>query len=145
MVFGKRNKGEKKQIQKPFSEAKLWRKLNRVAAHIGMKVAYPVVLLYYLFKSPQVPLRAKSLIVAALTYFIMPFDGLPDFIPFLGYTDDLSLLLTTLSNTIKYVSPEILEQTRIRIEQWFSNKEDSLRMEKEILKRMESEAKEKEA
>ena len=49
----------------------------------------------YLFKSSDVPLRAKSLIVGALTYFIMPLDGLPDFLPLLGYTDDLSLLIVS--------------------------------------------------
>ena len=102
---------------KLFSEPKLWQKLNKVALRVGMKVVYPVVLLYYLFKSSEVPLRAKSLIVGALTYFIMPLDGLPDFLPFLGYTDDLSLLIATLSRMKKYVSPEILELTGAKIEQ----------------------------
>lgn len=123
---------------KSFSEPKLWQKLNKVASRVGMKVVYPAVLLYYLFKSSDVPLRAKSLIVAALTYFIMPLDGLPDFLPLLGYTDDLSLLIATLSQMKKYVNPEILELTRDKIEQWFKNKEEGLKMEEQVQKQIET-------
>lgn len=123
---------------KSFLESKLWKKLNKVALRVGMKVVYPVVLLYYLFKSKDVPLRAKSLIIGALTYFIMPLDGLPDFLPILGYTDDLSLLIATLSQMKKYVNPEILGLTRTKIEQWFKNKEESLKMEEQIQKQIEA-------
>lgn len=123
---------------KSFSESKLWKKLNKVALRVGMKIVYPVVLLYYLFKSKDVPLRAKSLIIGALTYFIMPLDGLPDFLPFLGYTDDLSLLIATLSQMRKYVTPEILGLTRTKIEHWFKNKEESLKMETQIQKQIEA-------
>ena len=126
---------------KSFSEIKLWKKLNKVARRVGMKVVYPVMLLYYLFKSKDVPLHAKSLIVGALTYFIMPLDGLPDFLPFLGYTDDLSLLIATLSQMKKYVSPEILELTRTKIEQWFKNKEEGLKMEEQIQKQLTNKVK----
>ena len=36
-----------------------------------------------------VPWRSISLAIAALLYFISPIDGVPDFIPFLGYVDDI--------------------------------------------------------
>ncbi|MDA3905270.1 MAG: DUF1232 domain-containing protein [Bacteroidales bacterium] len=134
---------DKKIKSKSFSEPKLWKKINKVFQRVGMKVVYPVMLLYYLFKSNDVPLRAKSLIAGALTYFILPFDGLPDFIPFLGYADDLSLLAATVSNMIKYVSPEILELTRNKIDQLFKNKEESSKMEAEIQKRLKTTSGEK--
>jgi uncharacterized membrane protein YkvA (DUF1232 family) len=127
-----------KKNKKSFSEPKLWQKLNKVARRVGMKVVYPVILLYYLFKSSEIPLHSKSLIVGTLTYFIMPFDGLPDFLPLLGYTDDLSLLIATLSQMKKYVSPEILELTRNKIEFWFKDKEEGLKMEEQIQKQLEA-------
>ncbi|MBN1650807.1 MAG: DUF1232 domain-containing protein [Bacteroidales bacterium] len=123
---------------KSFSETDLWQKINKVSRRVGMKVIYPVVLLYYLFKSNDVPLKAKSLIVGAITYFILPFDGLPDFLPFLGYTDDLSLLLATVSHLYKYISEEILKQTRTKIGEWFANKEETTKMEKQIQKQIEA-------
>lgn len=128
----------KNKKDREFSEPRLWNKLNKVARRVGTKVVYPVVLLYYLLKSQEVPIGAKTMIVGALTYFIMPFDGLPDFIPFLGYTDDLSLLMATVSNMIKYVSPEILELTRNKIGQWFKNKEEGQMMEEQMQKQIKA-------
>jgi len=119
-----------------FSESKLWQKVNKVFRRLGMKVIYPVVLLYYLLKSNNVPIQAKTLIAGALTYFIMPLDGLPDFLPLLGYTDDLSLLALTVSKMYKYISPEIMEETRIKITQWFKNNEESAKMEKQIQRQL---------
>lgn len=124
--------------EKSFSEPKLWQKLNKVARKVGMKVVYPVVLLYYLFKSNEVPLKAKSLIVGALSYFILPIDALPDFLPLLGYTDDLSILVATVKNLIKYVSPEILTLTQNKIGDWFKDKEELNKMEEEMQKQIEA-------
>lgn len=121
---------------KSFSETKLWRKLNAVAKKVGMKVVYPVLLLYYLFKSSEVPLKSKSLIAGAIAYFILPFDAFPDLLPIVGYTDDLSLLLATIYQLLNYVSPKILEQTRNKIQEWFSNKDEALAMENKILKQL---------
>lgn len=122
---------------KSFSETKLWRKLNAVAKKVGMKVVYPVLLLYYLFKSSEVPLKSKSLIAGAIAYFILPFDAFPDLLPIVGYTDDLSLLLATIYQLLNYVSPKILEQTRNKIQEWFSDKEEALAMEQKILTQIE--------
>lgn len=124
--------------EKSFSEPKLWQKLNKVARKVGMKVVYPVVLLYYLFKSNEVPLKAKSLIVGALSYFILPIDALPDFLPLLGYTDDLSIIAATVKNLIKYVSPEILTLTQNKIGDWFKDKEELNKMEEEMQKQIEA-------
>ncbi len=58
-----------------------------------MKVVYPALLLQYMMKSDDVPLKAKLILSAALGYFILPIDFIPDFAPLLGFTDALGVLL----------------------------------------------------
>jgi uncharacterized membrane protein YkvA (DUF1232 family) len=36
----------------------------------------------------QAPWKSMALVIAAILYFVNPFDAIPDFIPFLGYADD---------------------------------------------------------
>ena len=45
--------------------------------------------LYYAAQRPQTPIWAKTTIYAALGYFILPVDIIPDLIPGAGYVDDL--------------------------------------------------------
>lgn len=47
------------KYRKNYSDASFWDKLKRVAKVSGMKVVYPALLLHYLMKSDQVPLKAK--------------------------------------------------------------------------------------
>ncbi|WP_299397775.1 YkvA family protein [Pelagibius sp.] len=52
---------------------------------------------YYCATDPGTPLRVKALLMAALAYFILPADIIPDFIAGLGFTDDATVLFTTIS------------------------------------------------
>ena len=47
------------------------------------------------------PVRTLILIIAGLLYFINPFDIIPDFIPFTGYLDDLSIVIWIVSSIDK--------------------------------------------
>lgn len=40
-----------------------------------------------------IPRRSLTLIIAALLYFVSPIDFLPDFLPLLGFTDDIALII----------------------------------------------------
>lgn len=51
----------------------------------------------------DISLKSISLVVTSLAYFLIPIDGISDFIPGLGFTDDIALLLWTL----KVVSEDI--------------------------------------
>lgn len=46
---------------------------------------------YYCATDPITPNRVRVILMAALAYFVMPFDMLPDFIAMLGYTDDAAV------------------------------------------------------
>ena len=73
----------------------------------GQKLVYAALLLYYVLKSPVVTKGDKTKIVGALGYFILPLDILPDFIPVVGFTDDLSAILLALHAVWKNITPEI--------------------------------------
>jgi uncharacterized membrane protein YkvA (DUF1232 family) len=48
---------------------------------------------FYCATDAATPIRARVMLFAALAYFVMPFDVIPDFLIGLGYTDDLAVLL----------------------------------------------------
>lgn len=106
-----------------YSDASFWDKLKRYSKVAGMKVVYPALLLQYLMKSDDVPLKAKLILSAALGYFILPIDFIPDFAPLLGFTDDLGVLLLILRQMAVYVTPEIKEQARAHVRKWFGENE----------------------
>jgi uncharacterized membrane protein YkvA (DUF1232 family) len=66
----------------------LFRKLKEKAKEITQNI--PV--LYIAYKRKDVPVIAKIIIIAAIIYGLSPIDLIPDFIPVLGYFDDLIIL-----------------------------------------------------
>lgn len=107
------------RYRKHYSDASFWDKLKRYSKVAGMKVVYPALLLHYLMKSDEVPLRAKLILSAALGYFILPVDFIPDIAPLLGFTDDLGVLALILRQMAVYVTPEIKRQAREHVRKWF--------------------------
>ena len=104
---------EKYQVN--YSENKLLRKLSSAAKWAGAKVVYAVLLLYYILRSPNISVADKSKIYGALGYFILPTDLVLDFIPMMGYTDDMAALLWALHTVINNLTPEIKQQAKDKL------------------------------
>ena len=100
------------QYERYYNENSFWKKLKHVASKVGLKVLYPALQLYFLLQANEVPVKAKTLIVGALGYLILPADLVPDFIPALGFTDDLTALMVALRTLNKYLTPEINAQAK---------------------------------
>jgi uncharacterized membrane protein YkvA (DUF1232 family) len=49
------------------------------------------------FADPNTPAWAKAILAAAIAYVLCPLDAIPDFIPFIGWTDDVGVLMGALS------------------------------------------------
>jgi len=107
------------KYRRHYSDATFWDKLKRYSKIAGMKVVYPALLLQYLLKSDQVPVKAKLILSAALGYFILPIDFIPDFAPMVGFADDLGVILMLLKQMATYVTPEIKSQAREHLRKWF--------------------------
>ncbi len=95
-----------------YSEKNFGKKLRQVATQVGAKLLYPALQLYYLLRSSSTPVKDKTIIIGALGYLILPVDLVPDFIPALGFTDDLTALMITLRTLGKDITPEIRRQAK---------------------------------
>jgi uncharacterized membrane protein YkvA (DUF1232 family) len=85
-----------------FVEENLWGKLQRTGKKISF--ARDILALYNYMKDPLVSWHRKAVVVAALIYFIVPIDAIPDLSPLIGYMDDLGVIAALL----KFLGSEIL-------------------------------------
>ena len=72
--------------------------------------------LWIAMKKKETPLIAKGFALLTLGYALSPIDLIPDFIPVIGYLDDLILLPVMILITIKLIPKEILDQALIESE-----------------------------
>ncbi len=104
-----------------YDEGKFGAKLPRVARKAGAKLVYAVLLLYYVLQSPMVSKGDKTTIYGALGYFLLPLDILPDFLPVVGFTDDLTAVLFAVRAVWKNITPEIKALAAAKTRQWFGD------------------------
>jgi uncharacterized membrane protein YkvA (DUF1232 family) len=71
-----------------------------------------VVALYFAGRDPRVPWYAKAVAVAVAAYALSPIDLIPDFIPVLGYVDELVILPLGIMIAVKLIPPEIMAEHR---------------------------------
>ncbi|MCP9774996.1 YkvA family protein [Cyanobium sp. WAJ14-Wanaka] len=77
----------------------------RVLRRAGRLVARPALECLELLLDPQTPATVKATVLAALTYLLMPMDGIPDFIPALGFSDDLVAMTALLGLCARHLTP----------------------------------------
>lgn len=118
----KENKDPK--YTKSFSEKRLFEKILKFAKLVGIRIVYTALILFYTLQKATTPKWAKSMIIGALAYFILPIDFIPDFIPFIGYTDDFSALAGALVATAMYVDDEVKQKSKDKLNVWFKSIDD---------------------
>lgn len=72
-----------------------WATFRRAAARLPF--AEEVVAAYYCAFDAATPMRVRAMLLAALAYFVLPLDALPDLMPLVGFTDDVSVLAATIA------------------------------------------------
>ena len=77
--------------------------------------------LFLALKDHDTPLLAKVLAGITVVYALSPVDLIPDFIPVLGYLDDLILLPLLIAFTVKFIPNEVLERKRKQAEGMWQN------------------------
>lgn len=68
--------------------------------------------LYLAYHNDQVPLLAKIIAVIVVTYALSPIDLIPDFIPIIGYLDDMILLPIGIALAIKLIPNDIWKECK---------------------------------
>ncbi len=106
---------------KNFSEKGFWAKVGKVVKSAGLEVIYKALQLYYATKNPECPAGVKAAIYAALGYFILPLDVVPDFIPGMGFADDLAALTAALVMAGAYVDLGVKTKARNAVRRFFGD------------------------
>lgn len=68
--------------------------------------------LYLAGRDPRVPWYAKALAIAVAGYALSPIDLIPDFIPVLGYVDDLIIVPLGILLVVKLIPPDVMSEHR---------------------------------
>ena len=98
----------------------LWEKITDYAKATGRTTARPVLLLYYVLRSPETPSSDKMLIVAALSYLVLPIDLISaKRLPIIGWIDEAASLVYAFKKVCRYVTPEIESEVDNILERWF--------------------------
>ncbi len=108
-----------------YSPTRLRRKIAGCARKAGIKVINMVLILYYVATDPHTSLKDKATIYGALGYFILPFDILPDSIPLLGFSDDLSALVWAITTISHNITPEIKQRAKEQLGRWFKQVDEA--------------------
>ena len=70
--------------------------------------------LYFVARDPRVPRYARLFVAVVVAYALSPIDLIPDFIPVLGYLDDLILVPLGLALALRMIPRPILDECRAR-------------------------------
>jgi len=70
--------------------------------------------LYFVARDPRTPWYARLLCAAVVAYALSPFDLIPDFVPVLGYLDDLVIVPLGIALALRLVPAHVLEECRAR-------------------------------
>ena len=90
--------------------SKFWRTLKRAARQVPFME--DVVAGYYTALDHGTPLKARGTLLAALAYFVMPADLIPDFVVGFGFTDDVAVLTAALAAIRGHIKPAHREAAR---------------------------------
>jgi uncharacterized membrane protein YkvA (DUF1232 family) len=87
----------------------------------AQKLKTDIPAIFLALKHKDTPKLAKILAAMTIGYALSPIDLIPDFIPVLGYLDDVTLLPMLIALTIKLIPKDIINQCRIESKNMWIN------------------------
>ena len=80
-----------------------WPKIRKVATKIPFAAA--ALSVWWCARDPETPRAAKGVMLAALAYFVLPTDAIPDIVAGLGFTDDAAVFAALIAVVGKHLKP----------------------------------------
>lgn len=106
-------------FENEFSDEGFWNKGKKYARTAGEAVLKPALKMYYSAQDPDTPAWARTTAYGALGYFITPIDAIPDISPFVGYSDDLGVLVAATAAIAAYIKKEHSDKAKAKLREWF--------------------------
>lgn len=85
------------------------------------------IALWFAARDPRTPLLPKLLCGFVVAYALSPIDLIPDFIPVLGYVDDVLLLPGLMWLAVRLMPAELMAENRLRADEWIQQGKDKPR------------------
>jgi uncharacterized membrane protein YkvA (DUF1232 family) len=85
-------------------------RLKRVAKRIPF--AEDLLAAWFCARDPATPRRVRLTLLAALGYFVLPVDALPDIMPLLGFTDDAAVIAAAIAAVAGSITIEHRERAK---------------------------------
>ena len=100
--------------------ASIWDGMKSYTIKVGRVAARPVLLLYYVMRSEDTPMKDKLTIFGALAYVILPVDLLnAKRLPIIGWIDEVVSLAVAVQRMQKYITPEMERKADEQLDKWF--------------------------
>ena len=103
------------KFKKYYNESDFLKKVTEFAKKAGEQTLLVVFELYYALKEGTLSTTDKVLVIAALGYFIAPFDLIPDFLVGIGLLDDGVILGWVIKKVTSSITPEIKAQAEAQV------------------------------
>ncbi len=112
-----------KAYEKHYNDDSFWKKIKGFAKKVGCEGIRAALLLYYALENPELPIKTKAIIYAALGYFISPIDIIPDITPIVGFSDDIGILAAALGAVAMYINADVKAKAATKLTAWFGEGE----------------------
>lgn len=99
---------EKTRAREKKVKAQFWSKMRAFASHIPF--SEDLAAAYFCATDKRTPLKVRGTLLAALAYFIVPADMIPDFFAAVGFSDDLAVFTAAMTLVQAHVTDEHREQ-----------------------------------
>lgn len=110
VLFGEILGPEDETVRAERVKSRFFATLKKAARYIPF--TDELVSAYFCALDPETPHHVRAMLLAALAYFVLPLDTVPDFLVGIGFGDDAAVLLATIAMVRTHISPIHRETAR---------------------------------